>query len=236
MLNIQQIVKETLQAYEKVSDEKRRKWEEGYFPSALKILGVKTPDARKIIADLRSKITGEPPETIVALAKALAETQVMPCLHSAYVILSENPQARAILSMDDLKVLTKIFDNWATVDVFCIYVSGPAWREGFISDETIHQWARSEDRWWRRAAVVSTVALNKKEYRVKGEVERTLKVCRTLVTDRDDKVVKALSWALRELAMRDEEPVKAFMQEYEESLPALVKREVWRKINTGRKN
>jgi 3-methyladenine DNA glycosylase AlkD len=34
-------------------------------------------------------------------------------------------------------------------------------------------------------------------------VSPTLEVCRALIDDRDDMVVKALSWALRELANRN---------------------------------
>ena len=35
-----------------------------------------------------------------------------------------------------------------------------AWREGRLSDATVSGWARSSDRWWRRTALASTVALN----------------------------------------------------------------------------
>ena len=36
-----------------------------------------------------------------------------------------------------------------------------------------------------------------------GDAERTLAVCAQLAADRDDMVVKALSWALRELIVWD---------------------------------
>ena len=58
------------------------------------------------------------------------------------------------------------------------------------------------DRWWRRAALVSTVPLNNKTRGGNGDPARTLAICRMLVADRDDLVVKAMSWALRELAKR----------------------------------
>ena len=54
-------------------------------------------------------------------------------------------------------------------------------------------WARSPDRWLRRSALVATVG-------AKAEAARTLAVCAGLAADRDDMVVKALSWALRELS------------------------------------
>jgi 3-methyladenine DNA glycosylase AlkD len=100
----------------------------------------------------------------------------------------------------------------------------------------IRKWAHSEDRWWRRAALVSTVALNMRSRGGGGDVPRTLEVCRLLVADHDDMVVKALSWALRELVVHDPDAVDEFLSQYEDALAARVKREVRNKLTTGLKN
>lgn len=122
------------------------------------------------------------------------------------------------------------------MDIFARTLSGPAWLQGQVPDALIARWARSEDRWWRRAALVSTVALNVRSHGGMGDVERTLAVCRMLVDDYDDMVVKALSWALRALVVHDAEAVSDFLEEHEEVLAARVKREVRNKIATGLKN
>jgi 3-methyladenine DNA glycosylase AlkD len=49
-------------------------------------------------------------------------------------------------------------------------------------------------------------------------------------------VVKALSWALRELVVHDPDAVRAFLSEHEDVLAARVKREVRNKLTTGLKN
>ena len=69
-----------------------------------------------------------------------------------------------------------------------------------------------------------------------GDLPRTLAVCRLLVADHEDMVVKALSWALRELVAYDPEVVRAFLQEHEAVLAARVKYEVRNKLTTGLKN
>ena len=84
--------------------------------------------------------------------------------------------------------------------------------------------------------MVSTVALNNKTRGGRGDVKRTLQICTIVTKDRDDMVVKALSWALRELAKRDQKPVKAFMSENKNQLAPRVVREVMNKLNTGLKN
>lgn len=53
--------------------------------------------------------------------------------------------------------------------------------------------------------------------------------------DRDDMVVKALSWALSELSKSDKGEVRQFMTDFESLLSGRVKREVTYKPETGRK-
>jgi 3-methyladenine DNA glycosylase AlkD len=57
-----------------------------------------------------------------------------------------------------------------------------------------------------------------------------------LAADHEDMVVKALSWALRALAVHDPAAVRAFLEENEVVLAARVKREVRNKLRTGLKN
>jgi 3-methyladenine DNA glycosylase AlkD len=57
-----------------------------------------------------------------------------------------------------------------------------------------------------------------------------------LVRDSDDMVVKALSWAVRELAKRDPNAVREFLAEHEEVLAKRVLREVGSKLRTDLKN
>jgi 3-methyladenine DNA glycosylase AlkD len=108
-----------------------------------------------------------------------------------------------------------------------------------VPDALIQRWARSPDRWWRRAALVSTVPLNNRargSRAERGDAPRTLAICARLVADRDDIVVKALSWALRELAGHDPAAVRVFMQVHGAALAARVRREVDNKLRTGLKN
>ena len=126
-------------------------------------------------------------------------------------------------------------DSWADVDIFASYIAGPAWREHRIPSNLVVKWARSKDRWWRRAALVSTVPLNNKARGGTGDTFRTLKVCQLAVRDRDDMVAKALSWALRELSKRDKAAVKNFLNQNISGLHPRVIREVNNKLRTGLK-
>jgi 3-methyladenine DNA glycosylase AlkD len=80
------------------------------------------------------------------------------------------------------------------------------------------------------------VALNNKTRGGRGDTLRTLMICEMFTADRDDMVVKALSWALRELSKRAAGPVRKFLQEHEGALAPRVVREVNSKLQTGLKN
>jgi len=153
-----------------------------------------------------------------------------------YELVYYHRAARESLGPVQVEALGQGIDSWGSVDGFGCLISGPAWQENQVPDTLIRRWARAEDRWWRRAALVSTVPLNVRARGGTGDVPRTLGVCKMLVDDRDDMVVKALSWALRVLVVHDAEAVGAFLAEYEDRLAARVKREVRNKLTTGLKN
>jgi 3-methyladenine DNA glycosylase AlkD len=125
--------------------------------------------------------------------------------------------------------------DWCTVDLFGCTLGGQAWRQGLLSDAVVEAWCRSPDRWRRRLALVCTVPLNSKARGGGGDATRTLRICEIVVDDLDDMVVKALSWALRELAKRDARAVRRFLSQHQVHLASRVRREVTNKLTTGKK-
>lgn len=154
----------------------------------------------------------------------------------AYELVRYHPPSFRLLDRSLLEELGRGMDSWWTVDSFARILAGPAWLEGLIRDSVIEDWTASTDLWWRRAALVSTVALNVRSGGGYGDTERTLHICRLLAADHEDMVVKALSWALRELVFHDPEAVRTFLGDHEMHLAARVKREVRNKLETGLKN
>lgn len=151
------------------------------------------------------------------------------------LVLNHRPTMESI-TLAQVEELGQGMGHWGQVDAFACFVSGPAWRGGRISDDAIRAWAHSEDWCWRRAALVSTIPLNSRAQGGAGDANRTLAVCGTLVADRDDLVVKAMSWALRKLGKRDPESVRRFLSDHRDQVAARVVREVNCKLTTGLKN
>lgn len=176
------------------------------------------------------------PRDVVELAERLLEGDDDVRRFVAYELVSDHRAALRSLGPAELERLGRGMASWVAVDTFGCYVSGPAWREGQVPDEVIHGWAASPDRWWRRAALVSTIGLNNRARGGRGDTQRTLAVCALLAADRDDMVVKAVSWSLRELCKRDTVAVEAFVERHRAVLAPRVLREVANKLRTGLKN
>jgi len=154
----------------------------------------------------------------------------------AYELIAGHKTAFNSLRTGELEEFGQGINSWWSVDSFARTLSGPAWRDGLVPDDLFVKWAGSPDVWWRRAALVSTVAFNVRSHGGKGDVPRTLAICRLLAADHEDMVVKGLSWALRELVYFDRQAVEGFLREYEPVLAGRVKREVDSKLRTGLKN
>ncbi len=235
-LDVTELAAEVQAELAAVGTPERREFMARSAPSALATVGVKSPDVRRITAGLSRRVRGASVVEIKALAAALANGGTFEGRKVGYQLLDKHRKVLAKLDLDEILALGEGIDNWASVDTFAALIAGSAWKRGRIGDDVVHGWLRSSDRWWRRAGVVCTIALNQKARGGDGDPERTLAVCEQVVDDHDDMVVKALSWALRELAKREPAQVVAFMREHDSALHARVKREVRNKLETGLKN
>lgn len=208
----------------------------GHRPSAQEDFGVYAADLRSVVKTFKKRLAQQGGDFMYQLALALLSRDITECRQVAYELIAGHKKARESLNVSRIEALGAGIDNWASVDGFCCTVVGTAWREGRISDATIRRWSRSDDLWWRRAAVVATVPLNVKSRGGTGDTLRTLMVCRSLVSDKAVMVQKAISWALRELVTWDREAVEGFVEEHGESVSSRVRREVLKKLKTGKKN
>jgi 3-methyladenine DNA glycosylase AlkD len=198
--------------------------------------GLKTQNVRAVRCEFSKRLINTGPDFVMKLAKNLLELSAFEFRFIAYELVQHH---RATVSSLDAAALERLGDgmnSWAAVDCFACYLAGPAWRERQIRDSVVRRWTRSRNRWWRRAALVATVPLNNKTRGGAGDSPRTLDICRLLLADRDPMVIKALSWALRELAKRDAQSVIEFLKKERAKLASQVLREVENKLATGLKN
>lgn len=191
---------------------------------------------RRLRRELSQQLKQKPADLVTQLALKLVGRSQFQFRFMTYELLVNHQPALQSVDEKMLTALGKGLDSWMAVDMFGCYVAGPVWRERQVGDKLIESWTQSQDRWWRRAALVSTVPLNIKSRGGAGDSQRTIKICERLIADRDEMVVKAMSWALRELAKRQPAVVEDFIKQHDRELAPRVKREVGNKLRTGVKN
>ncbi|HVG45602.1 MAG TPA: DNA alkylation repair protein [Longimicrobium sp.] len=195
-----------------------------------------TAEIREVRRGFSRRLAAASAAEVVAVALALVDVPGFAHRFVGYELIAYHRAALASLGKTELESLARGMDSWEKVDTFGCYLAGPAWREGQVADDVVHAWARSPDRWLRRAALVCTVALNIRARGGRGDAARTLAVCRMLLHDRDDMVVKAMSWALRALATRHPAAAADFLARHRGELAPRVIRELTNKLQTGLKN
>ena len=193
----------------------------------------KVPIVRPIRHDISKRIASAAPEQVLELAGLLIDLDLRGWAYE--VVHFHRPTLRA-LDAAAIESIGEGIADWASVDTLGTRLAGPAWVNGQITEEDVHRRARFPDRWWRRAALVATTGLNVKTRGDHGDARRTFAVCEMLADDHDDMVVKAMSWAFRELVLWEPNAVERFLSSNEDRLAARAKREVHNKLRTGRKN
>jgi 3-methyladenine DNA glycosylase AlkD len=188
-----------------------------------------TPTVRALRREYTRRLATAPGAEVIRIAERLIGRGVPGLRFMAYELCAYHPAALGRVRARTLRRLGQGLSSWSDVDDFACHVAGPAWRAGQIPDDVVLAWTRSPDRWWRRAALVSTVPLQ-------GDVARTLRICAALEDDRDPMVWKAVSWALRALAKRRPAAVRRFVDRHESALARGVVRETRSKLDTGVKS
>lgn len=189
--------------------------------------GSRTDDVRNVRKFYSRLYRKAPPETLLAIAESLFFDQGYRFV--PYELINYHPGAIAALTSEKVEKLGEGIQDWASADTFAQFISGPAWKQGVIDDDFIENWLSSDDFWYRRIAVVSTIFLA-------GDSRRMLRYAQALVNDKEDMIVKAVSWMLRRAIKYDRDGVERFLKENKRHLAARIKREVRNKLETGLKN
>ena len=111
----------------------------------------------------------------------------------------------------------KYVNNWDLVDVTCPHVIGKHLMDKERS--ILYSWAKSEDLWTKRIAIVSTHWFIRK-----NDLDDTFKIAEILLNDEHDLIHKAVGWMLREAGKRDLEKEEIFLKKHYKNMPRTMLR------------
>jgi len=116
----------------------------------------------------------------------------------AFVVSSWLPDYVENLVPADLAIfkvwIEKYINNWAKCDGFCNHTIGDLIQKYPQAVEEVKGWAKSDNRWLKRASAVSLIVPAKKGC----FLQEAFEISDELLTDNDDMVQKGYGWLLKE--------------------------------------
>ena len=105
-------------------------------------------------------------------------------------------------------------NNWDLVDTTIPHTIGDYLFSHQNKLNILFDFAKSDNLWERRIAIVATFAFIKN-----SQFNPTLKIAKSLLKDSHDLIHKATGWMLREIYKKDNEVCKAFLRQNYAQLP-----------------
>lgn len=171
-----------------------------YFTEKIDPIGVRTPVIRKISARYWQQVKNLPKKEIIELCKTLwsgrHEEFLIGCDWFNRINKSWDKSDWEIMEW----VVNNKVSNWAHCDDFCNRCIGEYLIHYPRYARKMYDWAKSKNRWVRRASIVSFI----RPLRKKLFVDDVYKISDLLIRNKDDLVQKGFGWALRDAGKTDE--------------------------------
>ena len=198
------------------ADPQTQKSFQRFFKEEVKYYGIKVPTVGKIAKKYwkQVKLLGKP--VIFGLCEDLFKSNYT---EEAFVVSSWLPNYLDDLEPSDLATFEGWIDcyisNWAECDSFCNHTIGDFIQKYPQIIPVVKSWAKSKNRWLKRASAVSLIVPAKK-----GDfLEDALEICDVLLQDEDDIVQKGYGWLLKEESRKHQKKIYDYVIENRKTMP-----------------
>lgn len=192
-----------------------------FFKEVVKSRGWYTAELRKFAVRFRRSITRERgTDFLVQVADQLFSGRILEEKVIAVFLLEKQTES---LGENEFQLFASWLDrvtSWADHDALAHYLLSPMVAADPARCREVFRWAKSPNRWRRRAACVALI---------RGARERQffaliVRLSNQLLKDEDDMVQKGLGWLLRETAKADPKRTVPYLTRIRKNSPRLVLR------------
>jgi 3-methyladenine DNA glycosylase AlkD len=187
-----------------------------FFKEGVRCHGVKTGLVNQIAKEHWKEVQSMEKSKIFQLCEELFSSGYC---EEAFVASYWTPRLEDRYEPGDLLVfkdwIERYIDNWAECDTFCNHTVGSFIEKYPERIDELKSWARSENRWLKRAAAVSLIVPAKRGRFLSDAFE----IADILLTDLDDMVQKGYGWLLKEESRLHQREVFSHVIENRASMP-----------------
>lgn len=192
---MEEIISKIEKELQKLSDPEKAKKQQAWFKEKVKTRGIEIPKLRKISAKYFQEIKNLEKDKIFRLCQGLLKNGYF---NDKIIAFDWAFRIKKRYQPKDFKVfeswLKKYVDNWASCDDLCAHNIGYLLGSFPQLINELNNWARSKNRWLRRAASVSLVYPMRKENKY---LEKIFEIADLVLLDKDDMVQKGYGWMLK---------------------------------------
>jgi 3-methyladenine DNA glycosylase AlkD len=198
------------------ADDKTRKQSEYFFKEPITVYGVKSATVQKISKELFAEVKDKPKAEILAACEKLWQSGYM---EESFVSCVWSEKLGKKLDPADFEILERwiknYVNNWASCDTLCNHTVGDfvMMYPEFISK--LKEFARSENRWVKRAAAVSLIVPARKGLFLNDIFE----IADILLLDKDDLVQKGYGWMLKSASQAHQQEVFEYVMRKKPVMP-----------------
>lgn len=165
-----------------------------FFKEEVNILGVKTDTVIKIAKKYYELIKDKTKEEVFYLCEELWKSGI---LEETFIACNWSYKLKTKYEKKDFEIFEKWVDlyitNWASCDTFCNHTVGEFLEKFPEYISRLKIWAKSSNRWVRRASAVSLIVPARKGLFLKDIFE----IADILLLDKEDLVQKGYGWMLK---------------------------------------
>ncbi len=175
-------------------DEKTQATSQNFFKEKIKCYGIKVPAVNKLSQEYFKLVRSKTKSEIFSLCESLWQSGF---LEESFIACHWSYFIHARYEPEDFKIFEKWIDryvnNWASCDTLCNHTVGTfieMYPEFLVR---LKGFAKSDNRWMRRAAAVTLIIPARK-----GKfIDDILEIADILLEDQDDLVRKGYGWMLK---------------------------------------
>jgi 3-methyladenine DNA glycosylase AlkD len=200
-------VEELSRSLEALASPERALQEKRYLKSDLEHLGVTVPAITRTTGHWWARIDGRRDDAL-RLVEALWAPGIHELRMAAVKLLESSADLLEPQDIDLIENLIRRSRTWAYVDELAAAVSGPLLERHPAADEILDRWARDENFWVRRSALLAhLVALRGGG----GDWDRFTRYADAMLGEKEFFIRKAIGWVLRDTARKRPDMVYAWI-------------------------
>jgi len=202
-------------------DEKTRNTYRSFFKEQVLFHGVKMRFVSKIAAEFYNQIRHLTKDEIFVLCEELLKTDYG---EEAAIAFKWAYRLNKQYEAEDFHLfetwLKKYVNSWAKCDEFCNHTVGTLVERYPEYVQDLKRWARSDNRWMRRASTVTLVMPARRGLFLDDAFE----IADILLFDEDDLVRKSYGWMLKEVSRLHRQEVYEFVIKHKNVMPRVALR------------